>query len=332
MNYCLSVPEFSSLPKSLAPARRAKLPLIVEGVYFHPKYEELDFSLPQMLQILRNFEQGHPGYDVPVFVGHPQEHSSAPAVGFFSELFIEQGEDGKHRLYGICDFVDETTYLTVASGQFRSGSPELGPGFDKVTAEELGTVLYAHALTNVPYQPDMGSNRILSELNASTDRVFSYRTSEGTTMSDKSKAEPQVEAPQDENSQHTAVTVLSEAFQAYKAESEAKIAVLAQENADLKSLLAEATKEKVAAEMRTFADEVMAMPLPQTLKDKYVPQIREQKLSQAEAAIVMDSLRTFAEQLGTQVYSQQGTTAQSAVGENPYKQMIEQMKAEANAR
>lgn len=291
-----------------------KLNLLVEGVYFHPVYGELDYQLPTLMKVKENFDKDVLGYPVPLFIGHEQPErrvGAMPAVGFLvpNGLSIQQGEDGRHRLFGLFQLTRQDVYESIWRGEYRYGSVELAANYkDKISGEELGPVLLAHVLTNQPFIPYMEPNRVLSE----PKPLFFYQEN---TMSKEVKEQKMAETANE-----TAIEVIKSAFDAYRQEAERRLAEQQQELEELRQQVKQLQKAKREAELAALVQEIQSLQLSQALKDKYIPMILADQFTERELNVVMENLRLVSQHMGSLMFSQVGST-QTEVA-NPYSDII----------
>lgn len=289
-----------------------RLNILVEGVYQHAVYGELEYSLPVLERLKANHERGLPGYRVPLFIGHnlnPERVGGSPAVGFLvpGGLTIEPDADGRHRLFGTFEMVLQSVYEQIWRGEYRYGSAEIAPAFlDKESGEEVGPVLLAHVLTNQPFIPNLARNQVLSHVPS----LFFYQE---YPMSNETNKEQELET--------TAVNLIREAFDAYRQEAERKLSEQQQELEALREELRQLRKQKREAELAGYVREVESLSLPQALKEKYIPMIQADQLSDRELSLVLENLRAVSQYMGSLMFSQVGSLPETQA--NPYQDIIQ---------
>jgi len=304
-----------------------KLTILVEGVYYHPVYGEMDYSASVLQTIKSNHDRDVLGYRIPLYIGHSSPGEERPAVGYLlpNGMSLETSEDGRLRLFGVFEIIRQDVYEMIWRGEYSYGSAEVAVEglLDKYTGEPLGPVLVAHTLTCTPFIPGMLPNQVLS-LGGETVHYFTLRTE--TTMSEsKNMTESNDKNVALESSTEAALGLVNEAFAAYRNEAERRIQELSNRCEELQKKVEELMAQKRQAEMENLIKEIQSLNLPQATKDKYVPLIRENSLSENELALLMDNLRTISQHMAGLMFQQYGigTPNPEKPDVNPFEHIIE---------
>jgi hypothetical protein len=311
-----------------------KLTLLVEGVYYHPVYGRMDYSAQVLKQIKEYHDRDVLGYRIPLYLGHETESGGErPAVGYLlpGGMTLEADEQGKLRLFGIFELVRQDVYEQIWRGEYSYGSAELVVEglVDKTTGEPLGPVLVAHTLTCTPFIPDMLPNQALSSSPVTRKGRGETRPLYFTLLMEKTMAEQvdkmEKSLKEDAKSTDVALGLVNEAFAAYREEAERRIQELSARCDELQQQLQSVLAEKRQAELEALVKELQSLNLPSALKEKYIPLIRENSLTEKELALTMDNLRTISQHMGGLMFQQFGMAGATPeqMEKNPFEHIIE---------
>ena len=132
--------------------RVLKIPIAVKGEWPYGKLGNVSLNQNDLDQIVRNWKEVRAGYDPPLFFGHPIPTTSIdgePSEGW-PEVIYQEGDV----LYGEYEPTNPSLFSDIEAKRYRHASAEvLRNAKDKVTGEDLGTMLVGVALTNRPYLP-----------------------------------------------------------------------------------------------------------------------------------------------------------------------------------
>jgi len=327
--------QILSLDRVFAGTQRwlVKLTILVEGVYYHPRYGRLDYSAPVLAQIKENHDRDVLGYRIPLYIGHALAGEERPAVGYLlpNGLSLEPDAEGRLRLFGVFELIRQDVYEQIWRGEYSYGSAELvSEGIlDKTTGEPVGPVLVAHTLTCTPFIPDMVPNQVLS-LVGDAEPVVPFTLLTEQSMNDKEMQAPQTEP----SSTEAALGLVQEAFAAYRAEAERRIQELSARCDELNKQLQEVLAQKRQAELDALVKEIQSLNLPAATKEKYIPLIRENGLSDTELSLLMDNLRTISQHMAGLMFTQYGMGGPTPEqpDQNPFAHIIEANRRQAQAR
>ena len=321
------------LDRIFAGAKRqlVKLTILVEGVYHHPIYGEMDYSAPVLEQIKSNHDRDVLGYRIPLYIGHGSPGEERPAVGYLlpNGMSLETLEDERLRLFGVFEIIRQDVYEMIWRGEYSYGSAEMIVEglLDKYTGEPLGPVLVAHTLTCTPFIPGMVPNQVLS-LGGGESAVHYF-----TLLREKTMTESNDKQVTQESSTEAALGLVNEAFAAYRTEAERRIQELSNRCEELQKQLEEVMAQKRKAELDNLIKEIQNLNLPEATKEKYVPLIRENSLSESELAMLMDNLRTISQHMAGLMFQQYGigTPNPEKPDVNPFEHIIEANRKQKEA-
>lgn len=327
--------QILSLDRTFVGERRhlVKLTLLVEGVYYHPVYGRMDYSAKVLEQIKGYHDRDVLGYRIPLYLGHESElGEERPAVGYLlpKGMSLEADERGKLRLFGIFEIVRQDVYEQIWRGEYSYGSAELVVEglVNKANGEPLGPVLIAHTLTCTPFIPDMLPNQVLAM--TALKGVGEGAPVHFTLLMEKTMAEKPDKMEKEVSSEGTvttdvALSLVNEAFSAYRSEAERRIQELSAQCEELQKQLQSVLQEKKQAEMAALVKELQSLNLPVALKEKYIPLLQENSLSENELALTMDNLRTISQHMGGLMFQQFGVagTTPEQMEKNPFEDIIE---------
>lgn len=90
------------------------------------------------------------GYEPPLFIGHPKDRSSAPAVGWVKR--IRAAADG---VYAVMSFLPEMAEA-IRKGMYRYVSPTFAFEYPDQRGNECGAKVLDVGILNTPHQKDLG--------------------------------------------------------------------------------------------------------------------------------------------------------------------------------
>lgn len=128
------------------------LQLLPEGKFQHPWYGELDFTMPILRAVKRNFDQKVLGTDIMVDEGHDR----GKAMGWFKEIHTGNRKIGDKEVAGLFGKVEwtESGLVALKSDSYRYFSAEVG-SFTDAEGNTTPNVLFGGGLTNRPFFKQM---------------------------------------------------------------------------------------------------------------------------------------------------------------------------------
>jgi hypothetical protein len=153
-----------------------------EGVFFHPLHGKLDFRAPFFSEVIRNFESGVRGQDVPIDL----HHENKEAGGWVKQLEHRAGE-------GLFALIEWTTLGVdkVKNKLLRYFSAEFGVHTDPKTRTKYPNTMSAITLTNFPFLKNQPGIEVqLSELATLDETAEAYLLEEYAGVADEDFAGP----------------------------------------------------------------------------------------------------------------------------------------------
>lgn len=154
--------------------RYLRAPIAVLGKWSDSQ-RTVEFTQKDFDDIIKNFKNDVLGFKPPFWIGHPLSPVSdgvfadniinpyatvggAPRSGYVVDIY----QNGNY-LMALVLCLDEVTYDAVATGKYGYTSAEVIRNYySRNSDENLGTVLFALALTNTPFLPNLPSPDLLS--------------------------------------------------------------------------------------------------------------------------------------------------------------------------
>lgn len=129
-----------------------KVPLAMIGEFQHSVYPEVKFDSEDFKSTINNFKNKVLGFTPYITYGHLKDNNFAVDAELKKGNCLDMQVDDEI-LYGFFDSSPEA-YEYVVKGEYEYNSGEFIRNFkDKITGENLGTVLARTALTNSPFLP-----------------------------------------------------------------------------------------------------------------------------------------------------------------------------------
>lgn len=282
------------------------------------KFSQEDFDA-----ILLHFNRNTLGFEPPLFLGHPTDFlasEGAPAAGFL--VSMHQKDDV---LWGDFEVVDENVLAAVRQGQYRYASAELvRNSTDPETGERVSLMLVGHALTNRPFIPRLPRNIALAAVCTPTEEE-SVRSNLELIMSEDSQTQ--------KNTQDSAVVeqvkeLFAAQMQELRSEYESRLAVLREENEQLRSQMATLEAQLRETQIQKRLEQLAAMNLAAPIREKYEALVRERALGEHEESI-FEALQAMAQMMRSDIVQQHGQENMAMRSEepsdgNPYYSQIEE--------
>jgi phage I-like protein len=140
------------------------------GVFQHPLYGKLDFSLKELNKYIQNFRLGVRGQELNIDFGH--EEFRDDAAGWVKDVEIRTNEpDPEHNgLWYLVEWTDEGS-TSLTSKRYRYFSIDFSTKWKDPTGKVFTNILNGGALTNRPYIKGM-KPITLSELNLNERKLM----------------------------------------------------------------------------------------------------------------------------------------------------------------
>ncbi|MBQ7593248.1 MAG: hypothetical protein IJU48_02710 [Synergistaceae bacterium] len=250
--------------------------LLPVGKFYDKRYGQIDVSPEKIRRMAENFGK-YPSYEVPVKLGHEQGAKSPGKV---------ISVDAKPAGLEITMLVDAETAQAINAKQYRYMSAEFDENYhDKVTGEDVGSVLLGAALVNQPANPYMEPLKLAEEIGITDVPNSAQREKEEKSGLPLKSAGVQNEGGREGMNEVEELRIKLSDTQAQvqelqnatadrskEAEETAKkLAELEAENKKLKEERAEAEAAKNEAEVKSFCDKWASKGIPPVMLDKVKP-------------------------------------------------------------
>lgn len=170
-----------------------KIPLALEGKWYHPRYGDVKISREDLVRMKDNFDSNVLGHSPYITYGHIKDVSPSYSKVDTVDADLKKGDiiemtiEG-NTLFGISNVSNETSSL-IESGQYEYNSPEIISNFkSKVNGEDLGPVIMRTSLTNSPFLPMNNRVTLLSQ-SADASKTLPLIIKLSSTMTESINAE-----------------------------------------------------------------------------------------------------------------------------------------------